>query len=85
MIRPVLHLVFLAARVARKDAPTPAGPPRQGPNVTGPALVVRPGLDTLVDSIPLNPLKNPSFEYAAPAVDVLGHETVTDTVTVTVK
>ena len=40
---------------------------------------------TVIFPIALNPLKNSSFEYVAPVVDVLDHETVTDPVTVTVK
>ena len=40
---------------------------------------------TAVFPITLNPLKNSSFRFIARAVDVLDYETVSDTVTVTVK
>ncbi len=40
---------------------------------------------TAVFPIALNPLKNSAFSYSVRAVDVLDHETVTATVTVTVK
>ena len=130
MIRPLLCTLLAATLMACKEARSPTGPTPQGPDVEGPELVLRPAIDTLVDStgvleilvisrdrsniktvdlsilgggftfptltpndtaftavfpVGLNPLKNSAFRYVARAVDVLDHETVSDTVTVTVR
>lgn len=126
MIRAVLALLLLGC----KEATTPLGPGGLGPDVSGPALVIRPARDTTTDSlgtlnirviaadrsliksvdlfliggafgfptimpddtvfdvtypVPLQPYAGGSFQYFARAVDILDHETVSDTVTVTVR
>ncbi len=122
--------LLLAAAAAGCKENLNAPPPGGGPDVSGPALAVRPGRDTTVDSlgtltvsvaasdrsnikelelvligaafafnpvnpadtfalvnfpIALGPLKHSSFQYYARAKDILDHETVTDSVTVTVR